>query len=174
MEGYYRTFWSDGEVLHLHLDAGGREQTYVKIYLASQLVHQTLFIYFIHQGKSKTTKRRRICYEGEKVLVSKMNLFTSFYQSAMQKQQPLCQALPSLSPVVPLLVCLSSAEMQLGENNVCGPDATSEVTRKNSGRTGRPAGREKRKQTQVELHQPNISTSTDVSFSWRPGKLSWS
>lgn len=58
----------------------------------------------------------------------------------MQKRQPLCQTLPNLSPAVPLLVWLSSAEIQLGENSICGPDATSEVTRKNSRESAGPLG----------------------------------
>lgn len=62
-----------------------------------------------------------------------------------------------LIPAGPLLAWLSSAEMQLGENNVCGPDATAEVTRKGwwgggawrQAPTGRGNWRSKKKRRQM-------------------------
>lgn len=88
----------------------------------------------------------------------------------MQKQRPLCQALPNLSPVVPLLVWLSFTEIQLGKNSICGPDATSEVTRKNSRESAGPLGEKRKSRHTGEAAPANIPTFTDTSFSWIPGK----
>ena len=52
---------------------------------------------------------------------------------------------------------------------VCGPDATAEVTRRNSG--GSEGSQEPRGESRhvAELNQPNSPTSTDAFYSWSPG-----
>lgn len=82
----------------------------------------------------------------------------------MKKQRPLCQALPNLSPVVPLLVWLSFTEIQLGKNSICGPDATSEVTRKNSRESAGPLGEKRKSRHTGEAAPANIPTFTDIFF----------
>lgn len=90
------------------------------------------------------------------------------------------RALPGPCPALHLLARVSPAAMQLGENSVCGPDATAEVTGRDGGGGGRPPGArscEERKQTESrrEAQQPgprqtHSPTPTDASFSRSPGK----
>lgn len=78
--------------------------------------------------KEKNTERRGVFSEAEGESVPKMNLFISlFIQVAGGRHSHFTGALPGSSPA-----------MQLGGNNVCGPDATAEVTRRDSGGWARP------------------------------------
>lgn len=134
-------------------------------------------IYLYFRKEEKLQKRRGRWFEGKEGIGTQNEpCYFPFYESPTRKLQLLCQALPGLSPAGPerdLRVWLPSAEMQLGKKKqqhvVCGPDATAEVTRRNS--RGSEGSQELRGESRhvAELHQPNSPTSTDAFYSWSPG-----
>lgn len=145
---HYRTFWSNGEVPYLDLEwwwhvdvCKTPSRRPLSVLDALYSIHRVLYPSRTSRKKTKYKKERVSPSEGKGESVAQANLFISlFIQAPCRSCRPRPSSARPLSCA--LLAWLSSAAMQLGENNVCGPDATAEVTRRKGG-----GAREQRQQT---------------------------